>query len=115
MNSKIKISVVGLALVFGAVALLGAGCASKVADLAGGGQLTDEGKCIEFMAHGLLAPSFMQDMAKLTILQQKLDGLKAKYNWSDDDISKICEPVVEQEGFMERVAPRMKQVMEEIK
>lgn len=115
MNLKHTISATGVALAFSTVALLGAGCASKVADLAGGGQLTDEGKCIEFMAHGLLVPSFGQDMAKLTILQQKLDGLKAKYNWSDDDISKICAPIVQQQDFMERVAPRMKQVMDEIK
>lgn len=115
MNLKHTISATGVALAFSVVALLGAGCASKVADLAGGGQLTDEGKCIELMAHAFLAPSYGQDMAALTALQQKLDDLKAKYGWSDDDITRICEPVTKQKDFMERIGSRMKQITAEIK
>lgn len=114
MNLNTKMAAAGLILAFGTVVLLGAGCASKVANLTGG-QLTDEDKCIEFMAYALLAPQYGQNVAALTVLQQKLDGLKTKYGWSDEDISRICEPIVKQQGFMDRVAPRMQKVLTEIK
>lgn len=122
MNQKTKIFTIGFVLIFGAVLLLGAGCAKKAgAPAAGGitglfgGQLTNEDKCVELMAHSLLAPSYGQNMTALQVLQQKIDNLKKQYGWSDENIQNYCKPFLTQEGFMERVGKRMQEVLSEIK
>lgn len=113
MNQKNKIFTVGLVLVLGAVLLLGAGCVSKMATLTG--QLTDEDKCLELLAHSLLAPSYGQNMGALTVLQQKIDNLKKQYGWNDEEITNTCQTFFKQKEFMDRLGKRMKELLSEIK
>jgi len=118
MNQKIKIFAVSFVLVLGAVLFLGTGCAEKAATLTGQitGQLTDEDKCVELMAHSMLAPSYGQNMAGLEALQQKVDNLKKQYGWSDEDITNHCQKFQDnQEDFMNRLGKRMKELLSEIK
>jgi len=108
-----KVFSVGLVSIFGVVLLSGAGCSSPVTTLTG--QLTTEDKCVEVIATGLLAMTYGQNMTALGNLQLKLDDLKAQYGWSDEDIETICQPLYEQEGFMNRVGEREGELIIEMK
>ena len=101
----------GLVLVFGAVLLLGAGCAPQASILTG--QLTNEDKCVELMAYSLTGFQYgqNQDMGALETLQQKVDNLKKQYGWSDEDITNNCQKFSQQTGFMDRVGKRMQELI----
>ena len=108
MNQKTKIFTTGLVLIFGAVLFLGAGCTLKPSIFTG--QLTTEDKCVELMAHGLMAYQYGQDMAALEAWQQKIDNLKNQYGWSDEDITNNCQKFSQQTDFMARVGKRMQEL-----
>lgn len=110
---KIKGIIVASFSVLAVLILIGAGCAQQVTNLTG--QLTDEDKCVELMAHGMLAPSYGQNMAALETLQQKVDNLKKQYGWSDEDITNHCQKFSGDKGFMDRLGGRMKELLSEIK
>lgn len=123
MNKKMFSVVIVLV---GALFFVGAGCVKKADAPAGGGLagllgggLTNEDKCVELLAHSLLAPSYGQNMATLLVLQGKIDNLKKQYGWSDEDIAKTCQALYNQnynqKDFMERIGKRMLEVKSGIK
>lgn len=111
-------------ILVGVLILLGAGCAKSTETPAAGGvsklfggQLTDEKKCVELMAHTLVAYQYTQklDMAAVEVLSQKVEGLKKQYGWSDDEITKNCGVFSQQKDFMDLVGKRMLELMPKIK
>jgi|SRR3989339_349471 len=120
MNKKIF----GVVTLVGVLILLGAGCAKNTeAPATGGiskllsGQLTDENKCVELMAHVLVAYQYTQklDMAAVEVISQKVDSLKKQYGWSDDEVTKNCGVFSQQKGFMDLVGKRMLELMPKVK